>query len=225
MCQLKYEGLAQEIQEMKSKIKALEAHIAQKDAKLSETNSLLDSYKETSRTSPTLEAKLREAMEKLGKQDSLIKTFKTKEYNYRVQYQEMVDNRNKMITEIKALQRKNEEMSKELLMKNSTLQCYEQNLRAIPELHAKILEASKYVRDQKSIIESLQAGIAQRDTWLAEKDCFLQAYAKNLPSVAASEAYRRAMQNARNVKNSVEAMEVDKDDRYVEFEDLSIKSI
>jgi hypothetical protein len=33
------------------------------------------------------------------------------------------------------------------------------------------------------------------------------------------------MQNARNVKNSVEAMQVDKDDRYVEFEDLSMESI
>jgi chromosome segregation ATPase len=225
MCQLKYEGLAQEIQEMKSKIKALEANISQKDAKLSETNSLLDFYKETSRTSPTLEVKLHEAMEKLGKQDSLIKTFKTKQDNYRVEYQEMVDNRTKMITEIKALQRKNEEMSKELLTKNSTLQCYAQNLRAIPQLQAKILEISKYVTDQKSIIQSLQAGIAQRDTWLAEKDCLLPAYAKKLPSVAASEAYHRAMQNASNVKNSVEVMEVDEDDRYVEFEDLSIKSI
>jgi uncharacterized coiled-coil DUF342 family protein len=185
MYQLKYEGLAQEIQEMKSKIKALEAHISQKDTKLSETNSLLDFYIETSRTSPTLEAKLCEAMEKLEKQDSLIKTFKTKEDNYRAEYQEMVDNRNKMITEIKALQRKNEEMSKELLTKNSTLQCYEQILRAIPELQAKILKATKYVTDQKSVIQSLQAGIAQRDTWLAEKDCLLQAYAKKLPSVAA----------------------------------------
>jgi hypothetical protein len=164
-------------------------------------------------------------MKKLRNQDTVIKTFKTKEDNYKVEFQEVVDNRNKMMTEIKALQRKNEEMSIELSTKNSTPQNCEQHLRLIPELQGKILQASKYVTDQKSIIESLQAGIAQRDTQLAEKDCLLQAHARKLKSVTASEAHCRAMQNATDIMTTVEAMEVNKHNRYVEFEDLSMENI
>jgi hypothetical protein len=178
-----------------TQMKALEAHISRMNAELAQKNNLIRFYEQNSRSSTNLEAKLHEAMKKLLKQDSLIQSW----------------------------QSKNEEMSKELLTKNSTLQCYAQNLRAIPQLQAKILEVSKYVTDQKSIIQSLQAGIAQRDTWLAEKDCFLQTYAKKLPSVAASEAYCRAMQNAKDVMTTVGAMKVN--NRYVEFEDLSMESI
>jgi hypothetical protein len=178
-----------------TQMKALEAHISRMNAELVQKNNLIRFYEQNSRSSPNLEAKLREAMENLLKQDFVIQS----------------------------LQSKNEEMSKELLTKNSTPQYYEQNLREIPELQAKILQASKYVTDHKSIIKSLQAGIAQRDTWLAEKDCLLQTYAKTLPSVAASEDFRRAMQNAKDVMTTVGAMKVN--NRYVEFEDLSMESI
>jgi hypothetical protein len=48
-----------------------------------------------------------EATETLGKQDSLIKTFKTKEDKYKVEFKKVAENWNKM-TKIKALQKKNE---------------------------------------------------------------------------------------------------------------------
>jgi chromosome segregation ATPase len=130
-----------------------------------------------------------------------------------------------MRLKIKALEAHISQINAQLSEKNSNLQYYEQHLRVIPELQEKILQASKYVTDQKSIIESLQAGIAQRNTWLAEKDFLLQSHAEKLKSVSAAEAYCRAMQNAADVMTTVETMEVNKDNRYVEFEDLSVESV
>jgi hypothetical protein len=48
--------------------------------------------------------KLLEATETLGKQDSLIKTFKIKEDKYKVEFQKVAENWNKM-TKIKTLHR------------------------------------------------------------------------------------------------------------------------
>jgi hypothetical protein len=63
------------------KIKALEARISKTDTELSQENSLIHVYEEKSKSGPNLEAKLVEAMEKLEKQVSLIKSLQEKKRN------------------------------------------------------------------------------------------------------------------------------------------------
>jgi chromosome segregation ATPase len=186
---------------------------------------------------------------KLKMQDTLLRRFKKKEDKRKMVFKEMADEMNKMKSEIETLQTKLEERDKELSTKVSTQQQYEEQLELIPDLQAQhdnvtqklreqtvTIDEMKYQRRQqrkefKSLRQKLQeaesaleAERQQKDMQMEAHYCLMKNYIQQLRSIAALKAYLRGAKNEREVR-TVEGMDIDKDIRYVETEDLSVENI
>jgi chromosome segregation ATPase len=179
---------------------------------------------------------------KLKMQDSLIRRFKKKEDKRKMVFKEMADEMNKMKSEIETLQTKLVERDKELSTKVSTQQQYEEQLELIPDLQAEHDNVTQKLREQtvtidemkyqqhqqreefKSLTQKLQeaesaleAERQQKDIQLEVHFCLLDNNLQQLKSIASLNAYLRAAKIEREVR-TVEAMDIDKDNRYVETE-------
>jgi DNA repair exonuclease SbcCD ATPase subunit len=180
-----------------------------------------------------------------------IKTVESKDRNDIKKYKQQIEIQqqeiNNMRSEIKAL-------NALIAQKNALMSHYEQIAGIVLNSEEKLLDATKKLYEQDALIESLRAKedyykaelnetksametmqneasskieslhaeIAKRDAQMAEKDRLLWAYA-NKESDSGLKAYSKAI-NVGNEMTREEGMETAWDNRYVEFEDVCMKS-
>lgn len=206
------ESLLQQINRMETEIQSLHTVISVK-------NSLLLQYEEKAMSVPYLEAELLEANHKLEKQDSLIRSLRTREDRMQRTPTEM--------SKMDRILRQYEEQLKLISVLQEQLYNATQNLR-LQALETQNMKPQEYRHDEfqgliqkqeemRSKIEFLEAGIALRDAHLAEKNRFLQAYSEKLRSVSRLNDYLQGMV----LKNEIAAEEttqLNEGNRYVESE-------